>query len=159
MRRILLAISATVLVICGLFVVRVIVGGDEDTWICDSGQWVKHGNPRSSMPGGTCGPSNSVSAIPTIAADNQDVIINGNLVENGSGSEWSLLYEEPGKSALKVDLKLTGESLCNLGNGFQICPSNEKDIGEAGDRVSIEGIPDGNTLTVLKLEKIRPVLE
>lgn len=34
----------------GLFVARFLFGGDEDTWICTNGQWVKHGNPSASMP-------------------------------------------------------------------------------------------------------------
>lgn len=36
--------------------IRIIFGGDEDTWICQYGQWMKHGNPSSSMPKEGCGP-------------------------------------------------------------------------------------------------------
>ncbi len=28
--------------------------GPEDTWICDDGQWVKHGLPYAPMPEGDC---------------------------------------------------------------------------------------------------------
>jgi hypothetical protein len=45
-------------VIC--FAVAFIVGirlfsGPEDTWICDKGEWVKHGNPDAAMPASGCG--------------------------------------------------------------------------------------------------------
>ena len=41
------------LVAVGLIVVRLI--SPEDTWLCQSGQWVKHGNPSGLMPESGCG--------------------------------------------------------------------------------------------------------
>ncbi|MCL5433186.1 MAG: hypothetical protein M1524_03700 [Patescibacteria group bacterium] len=38
-----------------IFVARLLFGGNEDTWICSNGEWVKHGNPKSSMPQTGCG--------------------------------------------------------------------------------------------------------
>jgi len=43
-----------VLIFGGLLVVRFLFGGDEDTWICSGGQWVKHGNPRAFQPKTPC---------------------------------------------------------------------------------------------------------
>lgn len=39
----------------------------EDTWLCENGGWVRHGNPAAPMPTGGCGqsPSPSVSAVPS----------------------------------------------------------------------------------------------
>ncbi|OGZ35899.1 MAG: hypothetical protein A2V60_01170 [Candidatus Portnoybacteria bacterium RIFCSPHIGHO2_01_FULL_39_19] len=34
---------------------RFVIGGPEDNWICDNGQWIKHGNPRAPMPIEGCG--------------------------------------------------------------------------------------------------------
>ncbi len=28
----------------------ILLRGDEDTWLCNNGQWVKHGNPSAPMP-------------------------------------------------------------------------------------------------------------
>jgi hypothetical protein len=42
------------LVLLIVFILRFIVGGDEDTWICDKGVWVKHGNPSAPMPEKPC---------------------------------------------------------------------------------------------------------
>jgi len=33
---------------------RFILGGSEDTWICQAGQWVKHGAPLSPKPLNPC---------------------------------------------------------------------------------------------------------
>lgn len=37
-----------------IFVLRFVIGGSEDTWICVNGQWQKHGNPSSTPPSETC---------------------------------------------------------------------------------------------------------
>lgn len=37
----------------GIFVVAARIGG-EDTWLCEDGQWVKHGNPSSAQPTTPC---------------------------------------------------------------------------------------------------------
>lgn len=33
---------------------RMVVGGGEDTWICDEGEWVKHGVPSAPRPEASC---------------------------------------------------------------------------------------------------------
>jgi len=43
------ALAVALVVVAGL---RILSG--EDTWICDDGQWVKHGNPSRPMPDVTC---------------------------------------------------------------------------------------------------------
>ena len=46
------------LVIVVIFVIVLAIrlfSGDEDTWLCQNGQWVKHGNPSKLMPTQTCG--------------------------------------------------------------------------------------------------------
>lgn len=45
------------IIIAGLLVVRFVLGGSEDTWLCQNGQWVKHGNPSKSAPTSGCGSS------------------------------------------------------------------------------------------------------
>jgi len=39
----------------GLFSARLFFGGNEDSWICSNGEWVKHGSPRDPMPQTGCG--------------------------------------------------------------------------------------------------------
>lgn len=54
-KNILVFLAAVVILMGGIFVVRFLVGGNEDSWICDSGQWVRHGNPSSGKPSKPCG--------------------------------------------------------------------------------------------------------
>jgi len=42
-----------------IFIVIVLLGlrflsGPEDSWVCDRGEWVRHGNPESSPPNKFC---------------------------------------------------------------------------------------------------------
>lgn len=49
-------IIVVILIIIGLGLLRFVMGGFEDSWICDkNGQWVKHGNPSYPMPIISCG--------------------------------------------------------------------------------------------------------
>ena len=53
----------------GLLFARFLLGGNEDTWICTDGKWIKHGNPSSSMPLTGCGVANKEGDIQ--ATDNE----------------------------------------------------------------------------------------
>jgi hypothetical protein len=57
----LLIVIAVILGI--IFFLRFIVGGDEDTWICDNGQWVMHGKPSYAKPENPCGKKISLPKI------------------------------------------------------------------------------------------------
>lgn len=49
-RKVLIAIIVAFAVLFLWLFIR----GPEDTWICDNGQWVKHGVPSAPMPEGGC---------------------------------------------------------------------------------------------------------
>lgn len=56
LNKTVLNITIGVFLILALLVVIVrFFGGDEDTWICDDGQWIRHGNPSVPMPDSGCG--------------------------------------------------------------------------------------------------------
>ncbi len=44
-----------VLIFVAIVAIRFFLSGDEDTWICQNGRWVKHGSPREPMPETGCG--------------------------------------------------------------------------------------------------------
>jgi putative hemolysin len=50
----LLILILIVLAGAALFI-RFYLGGDEDTWLCQNNQWVRHGNPSAAMPSSGCG--------------------------------------------------------------------------------------------------------
>lgn len=82
-----------------------------------------------------------------------DFIETGNLVA-GDNNGWALLYEEPGKSALKIDLRFTDRSLCDLGQETKSCIVIPNDYWQAGERVRIEGRKQDKQLIVHKLELV-----
>ncbi len=51
-RNILIFLFLLSFVILGLLIFRGISG--EDDWICDNGQWIRHGNPSSPQPTAAC---------------------------------------------------------------------------------------------------------
>ena len=55
MKKIFSIFIILVLIAGILLTIRFLFGKSEDTWICDNGQWVKHGNPEASMPASGCG--------------------------------------------------------------------------------------------------------
>ncbi len=51
-KTVLIILGLLSIVFLAILVVRGITG--EDTWICQDGEWVKHGNPSAPQPTGTC---------------------------------------------------------------------------------------------------------
>jgi len=39
-----------IIIVVFIFIVARIFSGNEDTWICQNGDWIKHGNPSSEKP-------------------------------------------------------------------------------------------------------------
>jgi len=54
-KTILIIIFVLFIIIAVAAFLRFVIGGPEDDWICESGQWVKHGNPSASKPTTGCG--------------------------------------------------------------------------------------------------------
>jgi hypothetical protein len=54
MKKIITIIGAILTILVFSFLILRITTG-EDTWICEDGQWMKHGNPNASMPTEPCG--------------------------------------------------------------------------------------------------------
>jgi len=55
MKKALIALTILIILLGVWFGLRFLIGGPEDTWICENGKWVKHGNPSSPMPAEPCG--------------------------------------------------------------------------------------------------------
>lgn len=55
MKKVIIGLAVTTFVFLGILtILRLFVGGGEDTWICQNGQWVEHGHPSASMPTKPC---------------------------------------------------------------------------------------------------------
>ena len=58
MSKTILTILVVIIVVVAVFFgIRFFSG--EDTWICDNGQWIKHGNPDAAKPNEPCGGVNT----------------------------------------------------------------------------------------------------
>jgi len=51
---------------------RFLLGGSEDTWICEDGVWVRHGNPSASRPLEGCGREIAPEEEPIIGGDKDE---------------------------------------------------------------------------------------
>lgn len=54
MKNVWIAVVVVVVALGAVLGVR-LFSGDEDTWLCEDGAWVKHGNPTAEMPTSGCG--------------------------------------------------------------------------------------------------------
>ncbi len=96
-----------VLVIVGIFVVRFGLGGAEDSWICENGQWLKHGYPSAPMPETGCGqPKTNIR--PSNEPDNNQVSPAATLANPASvycreqGGELKIVEGEGGQAGICV---------------------------------------------------------
>ena len=75
----LILVGIGVLALCARF----LLGGSEDTWICENEMWVKHGNPSMSRPLEGCGNEATVEEELIIGGDKDK---GGCLI--GAGYSW-----------------------------------------------------------------------
>ncbi|MDP2855862.1 MAG: GerMN domain-containing protein [bacterium] len=85
--KIFLAIIISIVLLTIVFAVKLFSG--EDDWICDGGEWVKHGNPSAAQPIGPCfsgiGPGLTIISPKANEEIKSPVVIKGYV--NGDG--WS----------------------------------------------------------------------
>ena len=44
-----------IVVLISILAIRIIIVGNANTWVCENGQWIKHGNSEKPMPAIRCG--------------------------------------------------------------------------------------------------------
>lgn len=67
-------ITLLFILICVVIIGLIIFRTNKDAWICQNGQWVKHGNPTSTQPTATCSQINSDQNL-NIDEDENDIIL------------------------------------------------------------------------------------
>jgi hypothetical protein len=65
MKKFYLISGIIILILIIIFGLRFIIGGSEDTWFCQNGEWVRHGNPTS-LPSGFCGDKKVTGESPLV---------------------------------------------------------------------------------------------
>jgi hypothetical protein len=93
-------ITLSIMIVAGavLAVLRFGFGGDEDTWVCSNGSWVKHGQPSAAKPTTGCGAANS-NAIANVNIEAPNVTYSafsgqGLLYTFDTVKEWTSIAPE-----------------------------------------------------------------
>src|SRR4030042_2151106 len=68
-KKILFAIG----IVIAIAIVLLILRSPEDSWRCENGQWIKHGNPSASMPTEPCGGQTQQEIFVTSPQQNQTI--------------------------------------------------------------------------------------
>jgi len=109
MKKIAVLAVSLFLIASIFFFIRFVFSGSEDDWICQGGQWVKHGNPSSPKPEGGCGPK-----IVQEAKENlEDISVC--YSENGSSMNYAKAREIAVENC--KDGKLLDSHICNPNSG------------------------------------------
>ncbi len=74
-----------VIIVVAIGAVLVLLRGNEDNWICQNGQWVKHGNPSKPMPTTLCGGQEEVREIEVYLPAAGDQTVGTKFVIYGKG--------------------------------------------------------------------------
>jgi len=89
-----LMISLVVFVIALVFFVIVrMAGGDEDTWLCQNGQWVRHGYPSAPQPTTPCPGQSQIAIVPegeviVVTPKVNDIISSPLMIEGQAKGNW-----------------------------------------------------------------------
>ncbi len=88
-KKLLLTIIAIVVISAAIVIGFRFFSGDEDTWLCQNGQWVKHGNPSASMPTSGCkNPNPEPEVIITSPQPNQTITSPLTVEGKARGGQW-----------------------------------------------------------------------
>lgn len=68
-----------------------IFSGNEDTWLCENGQWIRHGNPSGSEPTSGCGITPKPEEGLIIDYPKENALISSPLMISGTitGNKWT----------------------------------------------------------------------
>lgn len=72
-KKILITIIVVFFILGSLLIIRFLIGGDEDTWICQNGEWVKHGNPSREKPAASCGEEKEEKVLLSLPFNKNDL--------------------------------------------------------------------------------------
>jgi hypothetical protein len=114
----------------------------EDSWVCDNGIWIKHGNPATFMPKSGCEDGGSSNASVNFSE-------NGHFVKDNPGLKpgiWYFIYEKPGQPALYKELIFDQNSFCKFGSKEGQCPDV---LLPASSLTKIEGVEKEGRVLVL----------
>ena len=127
-KGIIIGIIIVILIGLGVLTLRFLSG--EDNWICQNGDWVKHGNPKAEKPNVPCG-NNNMKEIDenTQSAEEQNIVV----FEPKGDSNITSPFDVEGKARVfenVVSLRLKSKSGKILFQG--VTDAKSPDVGQFG---------------------------
>lgn len=104
-RKLLVQLSSIAAILIVLFGIR-FFAGDEDTWLCENGEWIRHGVPEGGPPNEACGieiisiPNLPGGTVREYIPDEKSCLDRGGKVElrrRGDGAEYRICVLFGGK--------------------------------------------------------------
>lgn len=102
-KNIIIIILSVIIVVLAIFMLRFILSGKEDSWICENGEWIKHGNPSEAHPDLPCGKM----------TDNEEEEPDNKKDENGEeqGEKKNIVVDFPAEGEIvNFPFKISGEA-------------------------------------------------
>jgi hypothetical protein len=132
-----------IVTVAALFIIAVgfllLLRGNEDTWICSNGNWVKHGHPSASMPTKPCA---QVKTNPTPTINPNANII---LESPKEGETIASPFVITGRARVfenQLNFRVRGAKGNSLIEGTMT--ANASDVGQFGPyEVTISSVPKG----------------
>jgi len=104
MKKTIIILGLSAFIIAFLALISNIYGlgffSGEDSWICDNGEWVKHGNPSASKPTTLCPEAKLIAEDPStsLRASEEEQLIGGDKDEHGcliaAGYSWCQIKQK-----------------------------------------------------------------
>lgn len=134
-------IIAVVIILIIVVGVVLLIRGNEDTWICSSGSWVKHGHPTASMP-----------TKPCVATSNQNQAANPSaniqLLSPKAGSALDSQFVISGKAKVfenQLNFRVRNANGQALIEGTMLAKA--QNVGQFGPfEATVSSLPKGKTI-------------
>lgn len=91
-RKFYFGVIILILIIVWL-VVRFVIGGPEDDWICANGEWVRHGNPSAPKPTGGCGQNTQIANPASAYCEEQGGKLEKKTATDGGQFGWCIFSD------------------------------------------------------------------
>jgi len=84
--KIIIVLIITVVTLAVIFGLRLFIG--EDTWLCQNGQWIKHGNPSMPMPTTGCGSISELPEVTVTSLQPNQTVISPIMIQGQAKGSW-----------------------------------------------------------------------
>ncbi|MFA5076025.1 MAG: hypothetical protein WC480_01260 [Patescibacteria group bacterium] len=108
-------LALILVVVVGVIFLRFWLGGPEDTWLCNNGQWIRHGNPSEPQPTKPCGVAATLNLNPSPLVEGADEYCTNK--ETGEQLNYAAAKEIAVRSDCVKEGILENEHWCNENSG------------------------------------------